>query len=169
MIYNKADKLHRYRISLLEPNFRAKAINALINLCISVFVDNIESILSGSFESTLIKSLPENAKKAYDALIDISVNKIYSHRDILLTEAAGFVVLPGLLDILTRAAFEEGMRSEKVKKTLLNGLICNDKSLTFEQSNYYTILNIVKYIAFMTDSYAVKLFRELTGIQLPNY
>lgn len=149
--------------------YRAKAINALINLCVEVFVANIDSILSGSFESTLIKSLPEDANQAYRALIDISVAKVYSHRDILLTEAAGFVVLPGLLDILTRAAFEEGMRSEKVRKTLLNDRICKDMSLTFEQRNYYTILNIVKFIAFMTDSYAVKLYRELTGIQLPNY
>lgn len=149
--------------------YRAKAINALINLCVKIFTNNIQLILEGSFESTLIKSLPENARAAYKSLIDISVNKVYSHPDILLTEAAGFVVLPGLLDILTRAAFEEGMRSEKVRKTLLKGRICNDTNLTFEQRNYYTILNIVKYIAFMTDSYAVKLYRELTGIQLPNY
>lgn len=48
-------------------------------------------------------------------------------------------------------------------------MICDNTSLDEETRNYTTILNIVKFVALMTDNYAVKLYRELTGIQLPNY
>lgn len=48
-------------------------------------------------------------------------------------------------------------------------MICRDVFLDEENQNYQTLVNIVKYVALMTDNYAVKLYRELTGIQLPNY
>ena len=53
--------------------------------------DKADAILSGTFESTLIDSLSPREKNAYDNLIKISKEKVYSHPDILLTEAAGFV------------------------------------------------------------------------------
>ena len=76
---------------------------------------------------------------------------------------------PGLLNILLSAAFGEDAQSKKIQTCLIKDLICNDESIEYEDRNYITILNIVKYISLMTDHYAVKLYRELTGIQLPNY
>ena len=149
--------------------FRAKAINALICMCVEAFIKNAEAILKGEFACSLVDSLPEGARKAYDELIDVARKKVYQRPDILLTEAAGFVVLPGLLDILVSAAFEKSKRSAKIRDCVLKNMICEDSSLTYEDRNYQTLLNIVRFVALMTDSYAVKLYRELTGIQLPNY
>ncbi len=148
---------------------RAKAINALIQLCVDAFEKNASAILEGRFKSTLIESMPKKAQKAYKALKETEVEKVYTHNNILLTEAAGFVVLPGLLDIMVDAAFNNGERSKKIQSCILKEKICNDKALCQEDRNYQTLLSIVKYVAFMTDTYAVKLYRELTGIQLPNY
>lgn len=148
---------------------RAKAINALINLCVNSFIKNQESILKGEFKKTLIDCISENAQKAYKDIINIESEKVYKHKNILLTEAAGFVVLPELLDIFISAAFSDNDRSSKIRDCVLKGLIVKDKSLDFEENNYRTILNIVKFVSLMTDNYAVTLYRELKGIQLPNY
>ena len=148
---------------------RAKAINALINLTTDVFYENRKLILSGDFKGTLVSNLPAQANQAYENLIEKERTEVYTDKNILLTEAAGFSVLPGLLDILLSAAFGENAQSKKIQACLIKDLICNDENIEYEDRNYQTILNIVKYISLMTDHYAVKLYRELTGIQLPNY
>ena len=148
---------------------RAKAINALINLSINTFVNYEKEIMQGSFNSTLIKTISSSAFTAYKQIKKAEAEKVYSDKSILLTEAAGFIVLPGLLDILISAAFEESSRSEKIRDCLIRDMICRDVFLDEENQNYQTLVNIVKYVALMTDNYAVKLYRELTGIQLPNY
>lgn len=148
---------------------RAKAINAMINMSVNVFCNKITDILNGEFNSTLIKSLPDEARSAYNKIKVAEVEHIYKEKNVLLTEAAGFIVLPGLLDILVTAAFEKSSRSDKIKECLIKEMICDNTSLDEETRNYTTILNIVKFVALMTDNYAVKLYRELTGIQLPNY
>lgn len=148
---------------------RAKAINALIDLCVDAFVENNMAILDGTFKATLVKSITPEAKKVYGEITKIEVQSVYTHEKILLTEAAGFVVLPGLLDIFTSAAFEDSKRSNKIKECILKDLICEDEALPYEEKNYNTLLNIVTFVALMTDNHAVKLYRELTGTQLPNY
>ncbi len=148
---------------------RAKAINALINLCVKAFVDNRNEILDGSFKSSLIDAIPQKANEAYKAIKKVEEEHIYTHKNILLTEAAGFVVLPGLLDLFINSAFTKNSRSQKIRDCILKGMIVDDTSLNQEERNYKTIMNIVEYVALMTDNYAVKLYRELNGIQLPNY
>lgn len=148
---------------------RAKAINALIYLCVGAFVENVKEILQGEFSLSLVDALPEEAQTAYKSLLTTAREKVYKRRDILLTEAAGFVVLPGLLNILVSAAFEDSKRSAKIRDCVLKDMICEDPNRSFEDRNYQTLLNIVQFVALMTDNYAVKLYRELTGIQLPNY
>ncbi len=148
---------------------RAKAVNALINMCVESFINNEKSILDGTFKDTLIDVIPTEATNAYKNLVETEQKKIYKHKNILLTEAAGFVVLPELLDIFISAAFSDNDRSAKIRDCILKELIVKDTNLEYEENNYQTILNIVKYVALMTDNYAVKLYRELKGIQLPNY
>lgn len=149
--------------------YRSKAINSLINQCVDAFAEHNQEIMAGTFKSTLIQSMSDSSCSAYKALINTAVEKVYKRRDILLTEAAGFVVLPGLLDIFVSAVFENNNRSSKIRDCILKDLICSNESLSHEDRSYQTLLNIVKYVALMTDSYAVKLYRELNGIELPNY
>lgn len=171
----KSDPKTSYNDEKIKDNterigyMRAKAINALINLTTDVFFEKRELILSGDFKDTLVSNLPSEANQAYENLIENERNKVYTDKNILLTEAAGFCVLPGLLNILLSAAFGKDAQSKKIQTCLIKDLICNDESIEYEDRNYITILNIVKYISLMTDHYAVKLYRELTGIQLPNY
>ena len=66
-------------------------------------------------------------------------SRLQSNRfGILLTEAAGFVVLPGLLDIMVDAAFSDGQRSKKIQSCILKDKICTDNELCYEDRNYQT-------------------------------
>ena len=73
-------------------------------------------------------TLSESRRAAYNALINTEVEKVYKRRDILLTEAAGFVVLPGLLDIFVSAVFEDNKRSSKILAHIVT------------QGNYFYVL-----------------------------
>jgi dGTPase len=148
---------------------RAKAINALINMCTEAFVTKHDEILSGTFQETLIDVIPPNAREAYQEIKIVEKKQIYTHKNILLTEAAGFVVLPGLLDLFVRSAFDDNDRSRKIRDCILKDMVVDDPGLECEQRNYNTLMNIIEFVSLMTDNYAVKLYRELNGIQLPNY
>jgi dGTPase len=41
--------------------------------------------------------------------------------------------------------------------------------LDYGKEQYNSILSIVGYIAGMTDNFAIDMYRNLSGIQLPNY
>lgn len=55
-----------------------------------------------------------------------------------------------LIDIFISAAFSDNDRSSKIRDFGLKGLIVKDKSLDYEENNYRTILNIVKFVSLMT-------------------
>lgn len=141
---------------------RAKAINSLIYQISDVFLEKEEQILNNSFDlqfCTLIDS-----KDTIKQISDISVQKIYSHKPVLQIEAAGFKVLPGLLETLLYALkYPDKKGSKKIMQLI------PDEYLDFKQQQYESIMSITTYIAGMTDTFAVDTFRNLQGIQLPNH
>ena len=56
---------------------RSSVIGLLIDQCSIAFIENEEAILAGTFNSTLIKQLPENSVAAYRRCSDVAVKKIY--------------------------------------------------------------------------------------------
>ncbi len=83
----------------------------------------------------------------------------------LQIEAAGFEVLPGLLDTFLFALKEN--KKESSKKILQ--LIPEEYKFDYEGQPYDAIMSITTYISGMTDKFAVDTFRNIRGIQLPNY
>lgn len=158
---NNIDKIidKRNKISYL----RAKAINSLIYQSIDVFKKNEQEILNGVFDQPLILSV--KSKDIVRIINDISKKKIYSYDPVIQTEAAGFEVLPGLLETFFLALLDNKKSSSK--KIL--SLVPKDLLLDNKEQKYTSIMNIVGYVAGMTDSYAVNLYRMIKGIQLPNF
>ena len=142
---------------------RAKAINSLVNQAVSVFLENEKDILSGNFDKSLIKLIAGN--EIMSEISDISNSKIYSHMSALQVEAAGFQVLPGLLDIFLYAIKDKGKESSKV----ILDILPNEYIFDYEKEPYDAILSIVTYVAGMTDQFAVDTYRNFKGIELPNY
>lgn len=142
---------------------RAKAINSLIYQAAKVFFNNESMILQAKFDQKLCKYIESN--KVMKKISDISVSQIYRHRPVIQVEAAGFRVLPGLLDSFLTALKDN--KKESSQKILQ--LIPAEYKFNYEKKPYEAIMSITTYIAGMTDTFAVDVYRTLRGIQLPNY
>lgn len=153
---------------------RAKAINKLINECSEIFLDNERDILSGKFERQLIDGI-----LLKDVLFDIekiSIEKVYKSKNVIQIEVAGFKVVGGLLDMFIDAVNDLSKYEDKKKlgkeKPLSRNLIdlLPEQFLPDRKPNedlYERILQVCEFVAGMTDSYAVSLYKRLQGIELP--
>jgi dGTPase len=146
---------------------RAIAIGALTEELVQVFAEHEQDILNGSFDVSLIKhskSLPyiEEIKK-------LSLDHLYRSRTVLEIEAAGFEVLGGLLEIFleTLNRHAEGRMNFRIEK-MLSLLPKQLVEVSFNaQDDYTRCMLVCEYVAGMTDTYALSLYRKLKGIELP--
>jgi len=162
-IINEADKI---------GYLRAKAINSLAYQVGYIFIENEEKILNCEFDQQLCDLI--KSKLLLDEIIKLSIEKIYSYRTVLQVETAGFQIISGLLNIFLFALKDKGECDKKEIK-------CRESSIKilkllpkqylwdYNKERYDSILNITGYIAGMTDNFAVDTYRNLSGIQLPNY
>jgi dGTPase len=149
---------------------RARAIGHIIEQVHECFMTHEESILSGDFSDELLHRIPAAAHAR--ALKACGEEKIYVSRPVVEIEAAGFEVLAGLLeafvttveDIATHGA------SASPKSRMLIHLI-PEQFLGLgrqpDSDGYRRVLRITDFVSGMTDSYAVALFKKITGISLP--
>ncbi len=142
---------------------RAKTISTLVNACSRSFADNQQVILNGLFTGTLIDEATSNSANLRE-VNRISIEKIYDHHSVIQVEVAGYKVLSEILDIYLKAALNPS-KSALERKTLqlLPGQFRN------ETSPYETALNIVDYVAGMTDGYATEMYRNFMGIEIKRH
>jgi len=150
---------------------RAKTINHLIDQTIGYFEKNSETILHGRLDISLVKGIP--SADALDKIIDISKDKIYRSREVLQIEAAGFQVLGGLLEDFLIAVNEVAQKGEKKasakSQSLFYLLPPEFRAIDSQPEDTYTrTLMVTDYVSGMTDSFAVSLYKQLTGISLPS-
>ncbi len=150
----------RNRIGFL----RAKSINSLVYQAADIFTEKHSDILRNNYDEPLCDHI--EAHSVLEKIQSTSYEKIYSHRPVRQVEAAGFQVLPGLLDAFLTALVDQKNKasSERVLSLIPQEYIFED-----DKKSYEAIMSITKYIAGMTDAFAVDTYRTLRGIQLPNY
>lgn len=153
---------------------RAKVINKLINECSVIFLDNENNILNGKFDKQLIDKI--NQKDILFNIERISVDKVYKSKNVIQIEVAGFKVVGDLLDMFIEAVndlyeYKDKKKLEKEKPLSSNLInILPEQFLLDGKPNddlYERILQICEFVAGMTDSYAVMLYKRLQGIELP--
>jgi dGTPase len=148
---------------------RAKAIGNLLEIAATVFLDHERDILAGRFSGDLLSASP--AAKALQKVREVAYECIYVARPALEIETAGFEVLGGLLSLFINAV-EAGVEAQAMttrERMLLRLLPAQflgaDKKP--HPDPYCRFLRVTDFIAGMTDSYAVDLYRKLKGIDLP--
>lgn len=149
---------------------RAKAINYLIDQSITYFEEHSNVILEGNLDQSLVDCIA--SARALDRIIKISKEKIYKAREVLEIEAAGFQVLGGLLDTFLAATNDvatKGLKKASVKSQTIFHLLPPQfrQASGAPDAQYSRILNVTDFISGMTDSFAVALYKQLTGISLP--
>ncbi|MCA6362943.1 MAG: deoxyguanosinetriphosphate triphosphohydrolase [Bacteroidetes bacterium] len=154
---------------------RAVCISRLIDEAFTAFMDHESEILSGKFDKALLKVFPAELEQPLKQINDLSVNNIYKSRSVLEIEAAGFNVVAELLDLFINAAIDDHQYGKELKKKkpysekILS--ILPDQFLFKGEAHgrdlYLRILRICEFVAGMTDTYAVNIYRKLKGIELP--
>ena len=86
------------------------------------------------------------------------------------TETAGYEWISGLLKTFISAIVnrDKSKYDEKVI-SLIPRQFLNNKGGMPSSNKYSDILNITHFIAGMTDTFAIDLYRIIKGISLPNY
>ncbi len=163
--YNKPvyDKIYdpREQVAFL----RANAINSLIYQIKDVFECNLTEIIEGKYDKCLVKDI--NKYNALQEMENICREKVYRYRKVLEIEAAGFEVIGGLLHEFINSLQGKTKKTEKIKCLLPSHYI--GKNIGIPEQKYEAILQIVQFVAGMTDTFAIDTYRTIAGIRLPNY
>lgn len=153
------------RVELL----RARTLGVLIRQIIQQFSEHLDEIAAGEWTTPLVEQIP--AAGEMQKIIARSAEDIYTYRRAAEIEAAGYELTFGLLDTFV-PAIEEVAReraSDRSRKLLL--LLPKNfwplHSEKWRSSCYVRLLTLLDYVAGMTDSAAVTLFKKIKGISLP--
>lgn len=143
---------------------RAKLISCLINQSAHEFLENKESIINGNWNYTLMDNI-ENRSQPIKRINEISIEKIYDHHSVIQVELAGYKVLSEILDIFITALLIQ-KKSPLQNKTLL---LLPDQFKKPGINYYEQVLNILDFVAGMTDGYAMEMYRNFKGIEIAKH
>lgn len=149
---------------------RAKVINEVIRQVLECFMDNETAILAGRFDTPLLAELP--LRGPLDALIENARRRIYCAPEVVGVQAAGFQVISDLLERFTHVVddvAENGERASPRSQMLIQlvpvQFLGPDRRPSPDP--YLRLLRLTDFVSGMTDSYAVSLYKKVTGISLP--
>ncbi len=142
---------------------RAMAIGSCVEVAAEAFLEHEQLILSGHMEVSLMKASSLSA--AYGELSRFSVEHIYRAPQIVQIEVMGYQVLGGLVDIFMD--WVEGTRGIGDKLGMVLRDIPGAMPLPEAGASRAERLRyMVDALSGMTDSYALELYRRLTGMRL---
>lgn len=141
---------------------RAGVIGKLIHQSSQVFHQNYESILTGSFQGSLVGALQNRQETAMKEVKNVSFKEVYAHRTVVEIEIAGFKIIGTLLDEFVGAVINP---NENYNKKILS--LLPEQYRPQSDKLYHKILSAVDFISGMTDVFALDLYRKIKGISLP--
>lgn len=150
---------------------RAKAINALVLEVAEQFMVREAELLGGTFDEDLLKHIPNPKRDVVSQIKRIDRDNVYAAREVIEIEVPGFNVLGGLLDAFVVASQDVAERSEKAsaKNLTLLKLIPSQflgPGRIAHNTPYERLLGVTDFICGMTDTYAVDLYKQISGMSL---
>ncbi|MEW8125974.1 MAG: deoxyguanosinetriphosphate triphosphohydrolase [Candidatus Thiodiazotropha endolucinida] len=149
---------------------RAKVISQAISEMLHCFLDHEEAILAGRFDLPLMSQIPHRAEM--DRLIEVAHEKIYIAPEVIEIETAGFQVISELLERFIPIIDDVAAQGERAspRSQMMIRLIPEQFIGPHGQpakDHYTRLLRLTDFVSGMTDSYAVSLYKKVTGISLP--
>jgi dGTPase len=139
---------------------RALAIGVLINEAVTIFLENEEAILQGTFEKSLLDKCTYEAQ--INDILKISVAKIYKSAEVVEKEIAGYRIIADLLDVFVTALNHKFDGNPSNFDKLVLNLLPNEYQVESVKL-YDRILQICSYVSRMSDSSAIRMHKKLTG------
>ncbi|PWL29315.1 dGTP triphosphohydrolase [uncultured Roseivirga sp.] len=158
-------------LNLAVQRFRVPAQRILIESVVQEFNNNLEEISRGEYNKELLKAPRANQiRSAFEELAKI----VFKNKVIIKREVTGYKVIQGLLNIYIPSCYSDNFnyQSKTLEGRLYKTISSNyryiyenfkDKSI---DEKYSRLQLVVDFISGMTDSYALKLYQELTGIRV---
>jgi dGTPase len=145
---------------------RTKCIGELVEAAARVFSNNMDEILNGTWNGSLIGETEKFCPSLLE-IQDISVNKIYNHHSVIEVELAGYNVMSEILQVFVPAILKK-QRSNMEKKSLL--LIPDQFNHSVEAGKAYEkVMGVLDFVSGMTDGYATELYRKMKGIEIASH
>jgi dGTPase len=145
---------------------RARAINASIRAVAKVFVERESALLAGEipFSTDLISLCPPEIQKPLDASRKLAKERVYTDHRKMELQIGGYALLGNLLELFCTALVER-LANETVSYKCEQVMAL----LKFEEPKYGdmlypSLLKITDYISGMTDQYASRMARQLSGL-----
>lgn len=150
-----------------DPNekiayLRSCVIGALVNACVTTFLDNEDEILNGTFQGSLLSHVDSIVGDAYRRCEAVSWDKIYSAPDVVDIELAGNRIITFLLEKLIHA-----VRYPELNYSRLLLAKVPKQYDVYAPELFVKIQAVLDHISAMTDVYALDLYRKLNGHTLP--
>jgi len=139
---------------------RAKAIGRLVDECVTAFSANEAALLEEGLARPLAALIP--SAEALGRVGELSRRRCYQAPEVLRVELAGYRVLGELLALFVPAALAANPDTRE-RKVL--GLL--PAAVRAAETPYERVLAVTDYVAGMTDGFAVRTWREVTGVALP--
>jgi len=149
---------------------RAKVINEVIQQVRDAFLDLEPELLAGRFDQPLLREIPASREMA--GLIEMAEKRIYCTSSVVEIEAAGFQVIGELLENLIQVLDDIAERGDaSTARSRMTQYLIPEQFIGSGRrpsTDFYSrLLGLTDFVAGMTDSYAVSLYKKLTGISLP--
>ncbi len=152
---------------------RAIAIGELVKQTSDAYERHEEQILRGEPIGDLISKTTAGRDGGPIQTIKSFLQKnVFSAERVIQTEAAGFEIIGGLLDLFVSAVDEiagpgtPSPKAEKILKLIPLEFLGSDGRP--DEDPYERLLKMTDYVTGMTDSYALSLYRRLKGMALPS-
>ena len=139
---------------------RALAISTLINEAVDIFLANEDSILNGTFEKSLLDKCTYEAQ--INDILKISISHIYNSTQVIEKEVAGYRIIADLLHVFVTALNNKFEDNSSNFDTLVLNLLPEEYRVQ-KENLYQRIMMVCSYVAGISDSYAIKIHKNLTG------
>lgn len=186
LVRQSQGKHEEYRKANLSPSelddvsmqrFRVYAVGIMIQAVTTVFVNEQNSLLTGSQESPLLKL--SKAKRLRELLGDFARNYAFQHRSVVEIELHGYNTIRGLMDIFWGAIVNTDPENDKKRPDhpydrYVYTRISENYRRTYAEPpddvkglplRYRQCLLLTDMISGMTDSYAMNLLSELRSFK----
>lgn len=142
--------------------FRVHAISLMVNDAKRSFIDNYDSIMTGTLSTDLLTDTASG--DLYAILKKFDKEHAYRHKSVLEIELEGYEYIRGLMGFLWEAI--SGRESKKPFSSYGYGRISENYRRIFEQEDgmptrYKELQLLTDMISGMTDSFVISLYKEL--------
>ncbi len=150
---------------------RSMIFGVVVGQLVEAFAEHEASMLGGMFSGDLIEKVPSYPE--LKAMKKLAAQRAYSTPSVLEIEAAGFEIIPGLLDAYAGAVesaaqdtAEPCPKSQKLLNLMPSEFLADERKP--DPDLYVRLLGVVDFVAGMTDSFALTRYRRIKGVSLPS-